>query len=43
MGRLPNALIDDPDVPKTEGLQTGDHNLSTSMGSSLLMTLLKSA
>ena len=30
MGELPNAPIPDPHVPKTEGLQIGDHRLSIS-------------
>ena len=30
MGELPNAPIPDPRVPKTEGLQIGDHRLSIS-------------
>ena len=32
MGGLPNELIPDPHVPKTEGSQLGDHRLSTSCG-----------
>ena len=30
MGELPNALIPDPHVPQTEGLQIDDHRLSIS-------------